>query len=75
MSEGQPSFHLRAVGFFKTALTRQIAEAIRIEKWGEDVVLNSKGEYNGNRLPRVTFNEGKPDEIKMVKGDRKAKFQ
>ena len=32
--------------FHQTALGRQIAEAVRIEKWGEDIILNSKADFN-----------------------------
>ena len=32
---GEPSFHLRAVGYFNSALSRQVAEVVRIEEWGD----------------------------------------
>ena len=44
--EGEPKFHLRPVQFHQTALSTQIAEAVRIEKWGEDIILNSKADFN-----------------------------
>ena len=44
--EGKPEFHLRPIGFFRTALSRQIAEACRIQKLGEEIILNSKDEFN-----------------------------
>ena len=43
--EREPSFHLRPLKFLRTALTRLISEAVRIEILGKDKVLNSKGEY------------------------------
>ena len=55
--EGAPSFHLRPARFFTAALTRQIAEAVRIERWGEQVVLNSKAEYNRCKISRLTLGE------------------
>ena len=38
-----PRFHFRPVKFFQSALGRQIAEAVRIEKLGEEVVLRGVG--------------------------------
>ena len=57
--QGTPSFHLRPVRFFRSALTRQVAEAVRIRRWGEGVVLNSKSEYNRCQLGRLTLGEEK----------------
>ena len=54
---GDPSFHLRPVGFFKSALTRQVAEAVLIQEWGEDIVLNSKAEFNRCKIGRLTLGE------------------
>ena len=54
---GEPSFHLRPVRYFKTALTRQIAEAVLIQRWGEDRVLNSKAEFNRCKISRLTLGE------------------
>ena len=48
-------FTLKAVGFFKTALSRQTAEAVRIRRrGGEGAILNSKAEYNRCFIPRLT---------------------
>ena len=55
--EGYPSFFLRPVKYFKTSLTRQIAEAVLIQRWGKDVVLNSKAEYNRCKISRLTLGE------------------
>ena len=52
--EGEPSFHLRPVRFFRTALSRQLAEAVRIQRWGEEVILNSRSEYNRCKIGRLT---------------------
>ena len=50
-----PQFILKAVKYFKTALSRQTAEAIRIRRrGGESGVLNSKAEYNRCFIPRLT---------------------
>ena len=63
--EGDPQFHLRVVGHFRSALTRQVAEAVRIARWGEEVVLNSKSEFNRCQLGRLTLGEEhlKPSKI------------
>ena len=50
---GDPQFHLRPVRFHNTALTRQLHEAVRIQRWGEDIVLNSKGEYNRCKIGQI----------------------
>ena len=48
---------MRPVKFFRTALTRQLAEAVRIQRWGEDIVLNSRSEYNRCKIGRLTIGE------------------
>ena len=55
--EGEPDFHMRVVGVYRSALTRQVAEAVRIRRWGEGVVLNSKSEFNRCQLGRLTLEE------------------
>ena len=55
--EGAPKFHLRPVMFHQTPLARQISEAVRIEKWGEDLILNSKTEFNRCKIGRLTIGE------------------
>ena len=58
---GEPAFHLRPIKFFRTALSRQISEAVWIQRLGEDKILNSKAEFNrckigngGNTLSLLT---------------------
>ena len=59
--EGEPEMMFKIVGNYRTALTRQITEAIRIRKRGTSV-LNSKGEYDRCRIHRLTIgSENKPD--------------
>ena len=41
--EGKPEFKFKVIKSFKTALERQIAEAVQIEMRGN--LLNRKGEY------------------------------
>ena len=58
---GEPSFHLRPVKFHTTPLGRQVHEAVRIQRRGGELVLNSKGEYNRCEIARLTLGneEGK----------------
>ena len=51
------NFHLRPIKFLTTALRRQLSEAVRIQRLGEDVVLNSRGEYNRCSIGRLTLGE------------------
>ena len=51
------NFHLRPIKFLTTALRRQLSEAVRIQRLGEDVVLNSRGEYNRCCIGRLTLGE------------------
>ena len=50
-----PDFSFKVVKTFQSALMRQVAEAVRIEKVGK--VLNSKGMYNRCSLPRLTVQQ------------------
>ena len=45
--EEEPKFIMKIVQFHRTALSRQVREAVRIAKRGRDTpLLNSRGEYN-----------------------------
>ena len=55
MGVGEPSFHPRAVKYCNSALAKQVGEAVRIAEWGEEVVLNSKSEFNRCQLGRLTL--------------------
>ena len=50
--EGDPQFRLKIVSSFSDPLTRQLAEAVRIERRGADI-LNSKSEFSRCRIPRL----------------------
>ena len=52
---GSPNFHLRPVRFCRTALSRQVGEAIRIKRRGEGVLLNSKTEFNRCQITRLSL--------------------
>ena len=54
----EPKFIMRVVGFHRSALSRQTAEAVRIQRrGGEGAVLNSKSEYNRCYIPRLKLVE------------------
>ena len=45
--EEEPKFTMKVVKSFRTALSRQVGEAVRIRRrGGEGNILNSKAEYN-----------------------------
>ena len=73
--QGEPKFLLRPIKFLTTALTRQLSEAVRIQRLGEDVVLNSRGEYNRCTIGRLTLNEDnkKKDNVNIEKDNKKKK--
>ena len=55
---GEPEMRFKIVGNYRTALTRQITEAVRIRRrGGEGAVLNSKAEFNRCFLPRLKLVE------------------
>ena len=67
-----PLFMMRAVGFYKSALSRQTAEAVRIMRRGGDgTVLNSRSEFNRCYIPRLKvededlIKEIEKEELKM----------
>ena len=51
------AFHLRPVKFTKTVLSRQLSETVRIERLGEEHLLNSKSEYNCYKVGRLTMED------------------
>ena len=52
--EGKPEMLFKVVGTFRSALSRQVAEAVRIRGRGSSA-LNSKGEYDRCRIHRLTI--------------------
>ena len=51
-----PKFKFTLISSFKDALTRQIFEAVRIERGGVEI-LNSKSEFNRCRVPRLRIDQ------------------
>ena len=53
---------MKIVSTHKSALTRQIMEAIRIRKrGGAGAILNSKGEFNRAHIPRLVLEQKDED--------------
>ena len=51
----EPRFLMRTIEFYKSALSRQTGEAVRImRRGGTGAVLNSKSEFNRSYIPRLT---------------------
>ena len=57
-----PKFRFRIVGAYKDALSRQIKEAVRIQN--RPGSLNSKNEYGGGSLTRLTVEKSSFDRKK-----------
>ena len=54
----EPKFMVRAVKLFKSALTRQLGDAIRIRRrGGQGCIINSKSEFDRCRIPKLTIDE------------------
>ena len=54
--EGEPEMVFKVVGTFRSALSRQINEAVKIKNRGI-LAVNSKGEYDRCRIHRLTIGE------------------
>ena len=53
-----PAFHMRVVSYHRTALNRQVKEAVRIRRrGGASSILNSRAEYNRCHIPRLVLEE------------------
>ena len=68
--EEEPRFMVRAVKFYKSALSRQLGEAVRIRRrGGQGSILNSKSEYDRCRIPRLVLEEKEEEQIKYLEED------
>ena len=62
--EVEPRFIMRVVRSYRTALSRQIGEAVRIRRrGGEGGILNSKAEYSRCRITRLVLDDQKDEEL------------
>ena len=64
-----PKFKFRIIRSFQDPLTRQLAEAVRIERHG-DGILNSKSEFNRCRIPRLKIDQEEWG-MKVKEGEKK----
>ena len=56
---------VRAVKFYKSALSRQLGEAVRIRRrGGQGSILNSKSEFDLCRIPRLVLKENEEEQVK-----------
>ena len=51
-------FSMKVLRGHKTPLTRQIQEGVEIEFSEAKIIMNSKGEWNGSRIPRIVIEVG-----------------
>ena len=59
-----PKFVMRVVRHYRSALSRQVGEAVRISRrGGAGSILNSKSEYNRCRIPRLVMEEIDEEQI------------
>ena len=60
---------MKVKGQFRTALARQVAEAVWIRRrGGEGAILNSKGEFCRSYIPRLQVVEEELQEDPKIKG-------
>ena len=55
--KGDEIFTMRMEGGYKKPLARQIREGVEIEMSGA-VLMNSKSEWNGSKIPRIVIEAG-----------------
>ena len=67
---------MKAVKHYRSALTRQIGEAVRIRRRGErGSILNSKAEYDRCHIPRLVVEEQDQKQMKKFKEAEKVKLR
>ena len=55
-------YSFKVLKSFKSALARQISEAVLIQIAGPDMLLNSRGEWNVCSIPRLILEDKEPEE-------------
>ena len=67
----EPKFTLKVVGSHKTALSRQIMEAVRIRRRvGSGAILNSKGEFNRAHIPRLVLEDREEEDEELLRKEQ-----
>ena len=56
-------FRMKIQKTHRTPLGRQVAEGVEINRCEADIIMNSKGEWNGSRLPRMIIERGEKIEL------------
>ena len=51
-------------------MNRQLSEAVKIGRFGEENLLNSKGEYNRSRIARLSLGEMVVERKPLVEEDK-----
>ena len=54
-------FKCKVIGTYKRSLDRQVAEGVQLERSEADLVLNSRAEFHGSAVPRVTVSHDTRD--------------
>ena len=60
-------YRMKVEKVHRTPLVRQISEGVEISRCDADIVMNSKGEWNGSRLPRMVIERG--DKVELDSDD------
>jgi len=55
-------YSFKVLKSFRSALARQISEAVLIQVAGPDMLLNSRGEWNMGNIPRLILEDKEPEE-------------
>ena len=57
----QPKFDFKLDKVCKNSLARQVGEALKIAKSYPSKIMNSKAEFGGNKIPRITVEDDRND--------------
>ena len=64
----EPRFIVKSVSYHRSALSRQVREAVRIRRrGGESSILNSKSEFNRSYIPRLVVDKDGEEEIEKAR--------
>ena len=71
--EEEPNFVMRVVKNHRSALSRQIGEAVRImRRGGEGSILNSKSEFDRCKIPRLIVEE---EDLEQIEREQKEELE
>ena len=66
---------MKVIRGHRTPLTRQIHESVAIENSSAEKLMNSKGEYNGSKIPRIVIEVGDQVETEDWNGQENKKVR